>query len=63
MPFGVLKNRKRVNLTLDNKFVAWLHSKNQETAIPISRIVEMATIEKYKEEYDNFYYKDGEENE
>ena len=49
-----LKNRKRVNVTLANDFYEWLLEKTEKTGTPFSRIIEMATIEKYRDEYEEF---------
>ena len=51
---GEPKNRKRVNVVLNNDFHEWLLLKTEQTGTPFSRIIELATIEKYKDEYTEF---------
>ena len=46
--------RIRTNLILDAGFKEFLDHLKDKTGTPISRIVEIATIEKYKDEYQQF---------
>ena len=48
------RGRLRTNITLDSDFKAFLLHVEETTGTPISRIVEMATKEKYKTEYEQF---------
>jgi hypothetical protein len=49
-----LKNRKRVNVILGRDFHDWLLYRCQKTGTPVSRILEIATMEKYEKEYEAF---------
>lgn len=51
---GDLKNRKRTNLSFDNTFWEWIGKYSKETGIPISQLLEKATIKQYKDEYEEF---------
>ena len=44
-----LKNRKRVNITVDIKLHERLKEISEDTGAPISRLIEKALKEKYKE--------------
>ena len=46
--------RIRTNLILDSEFKSFLEHLKDKTGTPISRIVEIATLEKYKSEYQQF---------
>ena len=46
--------RIRTNLILDSEFKSFLDHLKDKTGTPISRIVEIATLEKYKDEYQQF---------
>ena len=54
---GEIKNRTRKTLYLDNNFHEFLSEKSENTGTPISRIVEIATIKQYQDEYDKFLEK------
>jgi len=46
--------RVKTNLLLDPEFKDFLEHLKNTTGAPISRIVEIATLEKYKSEYQQF---------
>ena len=46
--------RIRTNLILDSEFKKFLDYLKDKTGTPISRIVEIAALEKYKDEYQQF---------
>ncbi len=46
--------RVKTNLLLDPEFKAFLEHLKNTTGAPISRIVEIATLEKYEKEYQQF---------
>jgi len=46
--------RTRTNMFLDNEFKEFLEHLKEKTGTPISRILELATMEKYKDEYQKF---------
>ena len=47
-------HRTKKTLYFDNLFCEWANAKSESSGIPVSRLVEMATIEKYKDEYESF---------
>jgi len=46
--------RIRTNLILDSEFKDFLEYLKDKTGTPISRIVEIAALEKYKDEFQQF---------
>lgn len=46
--------RVKVNMLIDPEFKAFLEHMKETTGTPISRIMEIATIEKYKAEYEKY---------
>ena len=46
--------RIKKNLTLDQTFAEWLEYWQEKTGAPPSRVMEIATIEKYQAEFDEF---------
>ena len=46
--------REKTNIVLDTEFKVFLEHLRETTGTPISRIVEIATKEKYKAEYEQF---------
>ena len=49
-----LANRQRTNLTFDKVFWEWLNQQSKRTGTPVSRILEVAAMEKYDKEFTVF---------